>query len=327
MSEAVREMSYAEALTEALREEMLRDERVIILGEDVELAYVFTVTRGLVEEFGMDRVRDTPISEGTIVGAALGAALMGMRPVAEIMFADFITLSMDQIVNQAAKARYMFGGQFNAPMVIRTPTGRFSGFGATHSQCLEAWFMHVPGLKVAIPSTPYDAKGLLKAAIRDDNPVLFFEHKRLYRQKGPVPEGDYTLPLGEADVKRDGKDVTIIAISQMVHLALSAAEKLESEGISALVLDPRTLAPLDREGILSAVQKTGRVVIAEEGCRTGGVGAEIAATIAEEALDYLDAPLKRVAALDSPIPFSIPLEEFIFPDEAKLIAAVREMFG
>ncbi len=234
---------------------------------------------------------------------------------------------MDQIVNQAAKARYMFGGQFKVPLVIRTPNGRFSGFGATHSQSLEAWFMHVPGLKVAIPSTPHDAKGLLKASIRDDNPVLFFEHKRLYKQKGPVPGGEYTLPLGVADVKREGKDATIVTVSYMVQVALSAAEKLESEGVSAMVLDPRTISPLDREGILRAVEKTGRVVIAEEGCRTGGVGAEVGAMIAEEGLDYLDAPIKRVAALDSPIPFSIPLEEFIFPDEAKLIAAVKEVLG
>ncbi|RLI22653.1 alpha-ketoacid dehydrogenase subunit beta [Candidatus Bathyarchaeota archaeon] len=323
----MREISYRDALREALREEMLRDPTVFLLGEDIGRYWggAFKVTKGLAEEFGDERVRDTPISESAIVGAAVGAAITGMRPVAEIMFGDLTTLAMDQIANQAAKIRYMFGGQTKVPLVIRTPFGGGVNIAAHHSQCLEAWFMHVPGLQVAVPSTPYDAKGLLKTAIRNDNPVIFCEHKLLYPITGPVPEEEYTLPFGEADIKREGSDVTIVATLYMVHKALNATEKLEEEGISAEVVDPRTLVPLDKETIINSVKKTGRVVIVSEDCKTAGVSAEIAAVIAEEALDYLDAPIKRVANPDVPIPFSPPLENFVIPDENRIIEAVKQV--
>ena len=269
----MREISYRDALREALREEMQRDPTVFLLGEDIGRYWggAFKVTKGLAEEFGDERVRDTPISESAIIGAAVGAAITGMRPVAEIMFGDLTTLAMDQIVNQAAKIRYMFGGQAKVPLVIRTPFGGGVNIAAHHSQCLEALFMHIPGLQVAVPSTPYDAKGLLKTAIRNDNPVIFCEHKLLYPITGPVPEEEYTLPFGEANIKREGSDVTIIATLYMVHKALNAAEKLEEEGISAEVVDPRTLVPLDKETIINSVKKTGRVVIVTEDCRTAGV--------------------------------------------------------
>ena len=323
----MREISYRDALREALREEMLRDPTVFLLGEDIGRYWggAFKVTKGLAEEFGDERVRDTPISESAIVGAAVGAAITGMRPVAEIMFGDLTTLAMDQIANQAAKIRYMFGGQTKVPLVIRTPFGGGVNIAAHHSQCLEAWFMHVPGLQVAVPSTPYDAKGLLKTAIRNDNPVIFCEHKLLYPITGPVPEEEYTLPFGEADIKREGSDVTIVATLYMVHKALNATEKLEEEGISAEVVDPRTLVPLDKETIINSVKKTGRVVIVSEDCKTAGVSTEIAAVIAEEALDYLDAPIKRVANPDVPIPFSPPLENFVIPDENRIIEAVKQV--
>ncbi len=323
----MREISYRDALREALREEMQRDPTVFLLGEDIGRYWggAFKVTKGLAEEFGDERVRDTPISESAIIGAAVGAAITGMRPVAEIMFGDLTTLAMDQIVNQAAKIRYMFGGQAKVPLVIRTPFGGGVNIAAHHSQCLEALFMHIPGLQVAVPSTPYDAKGLLKTAIRNDNPVIFCEHKLLYPITGPVPEEEYTLPFGEANIKREGSDVTIIATLYMVHKALNAAEKLEEEGISAEVVDPRTLVPLDKETIINSVKKTGRVVIVTEDCRTAGVSAEIAAIIAEEALDYLDAPIKRVANPDVPIPFSPPLESYVIPDEKRIIEAVKEV--
>jgi len=323
----MREISYRDALREALREEMQRDPTVFLLGEDIGRYWggAFKVTKGLAEEFGDERVRDTPISESAIIGAAVGAAITGMRPVAEIMFGDLTTLAMDQIVNQAAKIRYMFGGQAKVPLVIRTPFGGGVNIAAHHSQCLEALFMHIPGLQVAVPSTPYDAKGLLKTAIRNDNPVIFCEHKLLYPITGPVPEEEYTLPFGEANIKREGSDVTIIATLYMVHKALNAAEKLEEEGISAEVVDPRTLVPLDKETIINSVKKTGRVVIVTEDCRTAGVSAEIAAIIAEEALDYLDAPIRRVANPDVPIPFSPPLESYVIPDEKRIIEAVKEV--
>jgi len=323
----MREISYRDALREALREEMQRDPTVFLLGEDIGRYWggAFKVTKGLAEEFGDERVRDTPISESAIVGAAVGAAITGMRPVAEIMFGDLTTLAMDQIVNQAAKIRYMFGGQAKVPLVIRTPFGGGVNIAAHHSQCLEALFMHVPGLQVAVPSTPYDAKGLLKTAIRNDNPVIFCEHKLLYPITGPVPDEEYTLPFGVADIKREGNDVTVVATLYMVHKALKAAEELEKDGISVEIVDPRTLVPLDKETIINSVKKTGRVVIVTEDCKTAGVSAEIAAVIAEEALDYLDAPIKRVANPDVPIPFSPPLESFVIPDEKRIIEAVKEV--
>jgi pyruvate dehydrogenase E1 component beta subunit len=322
----MRELTYCDALREALLEEMTKDESVFILGEEVGRHWqgAFKVTRGLAEKFGDERVLDTPISESAIVGTAIGAAITGMRPIAEIMFGDLATLAMDQIVNQAAKLRYMFGGQTAVPMVVRMPFGAGASVAAHHSQSLEAWFMHVPGLLVVEPSTPYDAKGLLKTAIRNDNPVMFFEHKLLYQFKGVVPEEEYYIPFGEAEVKRRGTDVTIIATLLMVHKALSASETLAEDGISVEVIDPRTLTPLDTKTIMNSVKKTGRVVIVTEGCKTVGVGAEIAALISEEALDYLDAPIKRVSEPDTPIPFSPILEEFVIPNEATIINAVKE---
>ncbi len=306
---------------------MLNEETVFVLGEDVGRYWkgAFKVTKGLAEEFGDERVRDTPISESAIIGVATGAAITGMRPVAEIMFGDLSALAMDQIANQAAKLRYMFGGQIRVPLVIRMPFGAGVNIAAHHSQSLEAWFMHVPGLKIAMPSTPYDAKGLLKTAIRDDNPVMFFEHKLLYSFKGPVPEEEYTVPLGVADVKREGEDITIFATLYMVHKSLAAAEELSKQGISTEVVDPRTLVPLDKQAIVDSVKKTGRIVIVTEDCKTGGVSAEISAVVAEEAIDYLDAPVKRVAEPDTPIPFSPPMEKFVIPDENTIIRAVKEL--
>ncbi len=323
----MRKIAYREALKEALREEMRRDSRVFLLGEDIGRYWggAFKVTKGLAEEFGDERVRDTPISESAIIGAAVGAAITGMRPVAEIMFGDLTALAMDQIANQAAKIRYMFGGQAKCPIVVRTPFGAGVNIAAHHSQSLEAWFMHVPGLYVAAPSTPYDAKGLLKTAIRSDNPVVFCEHKLLYPLEGEVPEEEYTIPFGVADVKREGKDVTVVATLFMVHKALNAAEELAEEGISVEVVDPRTLTPLDKQAIIKSVKKTGRIVIVTEDCRTAGVSAEIAAVVAEEAIDYLDAPIKRVAEPDTPIPFSPPLEQYVIPDEKAIIKAVKEV--
>jgi len=323
----LRKITYREALREALREEMRRDSSVFLLGEDIGKYWggAFKVTEGLAEEFGDERVRDTPISESTIIGTAIGAAITGMRPVAEIMFGDLTALAMDQIANQAAKIHYMFGGQAKCPIVIRTPFGAGVNIAAHHSQSLEAWFMHVPGLYVAVPSTPYDAKGLLKTAIRGSNPVMFCEHKLLYPLEGEVPEEDYTVPFGVADIKREGEDVTIVATLYMVHKALSAAEKLEKEGISVEVVDPRTLVPLDKQGIISSVKKTGRIVVVSEDCKTAGVTAEIAAIVAEEALDYLDAPIKRVAEPDTPIPFSPTLEQYVIPNEEAIIKAVKEI--
>jgi pyruvate dehydrogenase E1 component beta subunit len=321
----MREITYAEAIREALRQEMRRDERVFLLGEDLGVyGGAFGVTYGLLEEFGAERVRDTPISEAAIVGTAIGAALTGMRPVAEIMFMDFITIAMEELVNQGAKLRFMFGGKAKVPMVLRTPAGAGTGAAAQHSQSLEAWLVHVPGLKVVMPSTPYDAKGLLLASIRDDNPVIFVEHKLLYKTKGPVPEEDYTIPLGVADIKREGKDVTIIATSLMVLRALEAAEELAEEGIEAEVVDPRTLKPLDVETVNQSVMKTGRALIVHEACLTGGVGAEIAARIAEgPAFDYLDAPIKRLAGLDIPIPYNRNLEYHTVPQVENIVGAAR----
>ena len=306
---------------------MQRDERVFIIGEDVGVyGGAFGVTLGLVEEFGEERVIDTPISELGIAGAITGAALTGMRPVGEIMFMDFTTLAAEQLVNQAAKIRFMFGGRAKVPLVLRTPAGSGTGAAAQHSQSLENWFVHVPGLKVVMPSTPYDAKGLLLASIRDDNPVIFVEHKLLYRVKGPVPEEPYTIPLSTAEVKREGRDLTIVATSIMVKRSLEAAEQLAREGIEAEVVDPRTLKPLDGETITRSVTKTGRVLIVHEACKTGGYGGELAAVIAEgEAFDYLDAPIIRLAGRDMPIPYNRTLEYHTVPQVENIVEAARQL--
>jgi pyruvate dehydrogenase E1 component beta subunit len=323
----LREITVRDALRETLREEMRRDNTVFLLGEDIGRFWggAFGVTKGLAEEFGDERVRDTPISESAIVGVGVGAAITGMRPVAEIMFGDLSALAMDQICNQAAKIRYMFGGQTGAPLVVRTPFGAGVNIASHHSQSLEAWFMHTPGLYVAVPSTAYDAKGLLKTAIRGNNPVLFVEHKLLYPVKGLIPDEDYVLPFGVADVKREGSDVSIVATLFMVHKALAAAEELANEGINAEVLDPRTLSPLDKQAIVKSVKKTGRLVVVSEDSKTAGVSAEITAVVAEEVLDYLDAPVKRVAEPDTPIPFSPGLEKFVIPDEKRIVQAAKEI--
>ena len=323
----MRTIKFREAVSEALREEMKRDARVFVLGEDVgQFGGVFQSTATLYETFGPSRVMDTPISEQAIVGAALGAALVGLRPVAEIMFVDFTTLAMDQIANQCAKFRFMSGGQANVPVVVKTQGGVGFGDAAQHSQSLEAWHTHVPGLKVVMPSTPSDAKGLLKASIRDDDPVLFIEHKLLYQTEGPVPENDdYIVPIGKADVKREGKDVTILSWSKMVLDSLQAADELKKEGVEAEVIDLRTLAPVDLETILRSVRKTGKVVIVHEACKTGGFGGEVAALIVENAFDYLDAPIKRVASLDTPIPYAAPLYRAVIPDAAKIVRGVKEV--
>ncbi|MBC7263515.1 MAG: alpha-ketoacid dehydrogenase subunit beta [Chloroflexi bacterium] len=325
----MREITYAEAIREALRQEMQRDPRVFLMGEDIGVyGGAFGVTLGLLEEFGSERVRDTPISEGVIAGAAAGAALAGMRPVAEIMFMDFTTLAMEQIVNQAAKTRFMFGGKAQVPMVLRTPAGSGTGAAAQHSQSLEAWFVHAPGLKVVMPSTPYDAKGLLISSIRDNNPVIFVEHKLLYRTTGPVPEEPYTIPLGVADVKREGVDITIIATSIMVTRALAAAETLAKEGIEVEVVDPRTLKPYDDETVNRSVKKTGRVLIVHEAYKTNGFGAEIAARITEgETFFHLVAPVKRLAGLDIPIPYNRTLERHAVPQEEDIVRAARELMA
>jgi len=320
----MREITFIEAIREALQEEMRRDETIFLIGEDVRHA-LWGVTKGLAEEFGGERVRDTPISENTIVGVALGSAMTGMRPVAEIMFVDFMTLCMDQIVNQAAKVRFLSAGKIKSPMVIRSPIGLGRSAGPQHSQSFLSWFMHVPGIKVTSPSTPYDAKGLLKSAIRQDDPVIFVEALLLYGTRGSVPEEDYTIPFGEADIKKLGEDVTLVAISIMVPKAKMACERLKKEGISVELIDPRTLSPLDKETIINSVKKTGRLVIAEPECKTCGVGAEIAAIISEEAIDYLDAPIERVAIPDSQIPCSPFLEKSIIPNEESIVNVIGNM--
>ena len=322
-----RELTFAEAVREALAEEMRRDPRVIILGEDVaEAGTPFKVLSGLVEEFGKARVIDTPISEAGFTGVAVGAAMTGLRPVADIMFGDFLTLTMDQLVNQAAKIHYMSGGKLKVPMVLRTTMGAARRSAAQHSQSLHVWLSHVPGLRVVLPSTPYDAKGLLKTAIRDDNPVVFIEDKMMFRMKGSVPDGDYTIPFGVADVKRVGTDVTIVATSSMVQTALGAAQVLEEAGISAEVIDPRTISPLDRRTIVESVKKTSRAVVVDEGHLQYGVTAEIASIIADEAFYYLDAPVKRLGAMDVPVPFSPPLEDVTVPTEQAIVDVVRGLF-
>jgi pyruvate/2-oxoglutarate/acetoin dehydrogenase E1 component len=309
-----REITFGQAINEALAEEMRRDPTVFILGEDVaEAGTPFKVLSGLLKEFGKERVIDSPISEAAITGLCVGAAMTGLRPVVDIMFGDFITLTMDQMVNQAAKIHYMSGGKLTVPMVMRTTLGATRRSAAQHSQSLHAWFSHIPGLKVAMPSTPYDAKGLLKTAIRDDNPVVFFEDKLMYQLKGPVPEGEYTIPFGVADVKRIGKDITIVATSSMVQVALSAAEILDRAGISAEVVDVRTTAPLDKETIIESAKKTTRAIVVDEGYKRYGVTAEIASIIADGAFYYLDAPVKRMGAMDVPVPFSPVLEDQTVP--------------
>jgi pyruvate dehydrogenase E1 component beta subunit len=322
-----REITYLEAVREAMSQEMRRDQEVFLIGEDIG-AYggAFGVSKGMLEEFGPERIRETPISEAAIAGAATGAALMGMRPIMEVMFMDFLTISINQLVNQAAKMRFMFGGKCSIPMVIRAPSGSGTGAAAQHSQSLEAWFVNVPGIKVVAPSTPYDAKGMLITAIRDNNPVLFMEHKLLYRAKGPVPEETYAIPLQSAEVKREGSDLTIVAYSIMVPRALEAAAKLAQEGIEVEVVDPRCLKPLDTETIVRSVCKTGRVLIAHEAPITGGFGGELAAVIAaSEAFDYLDAPIRRIAGRDVPIPYNRNLEKSAVPQVDDIVAAARAL--
>lgn len=321
-------ITFAEAINEALAEELRRDPNVFIIGEDVaEAGTPFKVLKGLVEEFGTERVIDSPISEAGITGIGVGAAMTGLRPVVDIMFGDFIPLTMEQMVNQAAKIHYMSGGKLKAPMVMRTTLGATRRSAAQHSQSLHALLSHFPGLKVVVPSTPYDAKGLLKTAIRDDNPVAFFEDKMMYQIKGAVPEEEYTLPFGVADVKRQGSDITIVATSSMVHVAMGAAEKLEGLGISAEVIDPRTTTPLDVKTLIDSAKKTSRAMVVDEGYQRYGVTAEMAAVIAEGAFYYLDAPVKRMGAMDVPVPFSPALEDLTVPTEDGVTEMAKTLCG
>jgi acetoin:2,6-dichlorophenolindophenol oxidoreductase subunit beta len=323
-----RELTMSQAVNEALAEELRRDPTVFLIGEDVaEAGHPFKVLSGLVDEFGPERVIDSPISEAGISGLGLGAAITGMRPVVDIMFGDFLTLIMDQVVNQAAKIHYMSGGSLKAPLTIRTTLGASRRSGAQHSQSLHAWVAHVPGLKVCLPSTPADAKGLLKSAIRDDNPVVIFEDKMMYAVKGLVPDGDHIVPLGLADVKREGEDVTVIATSSMVQVALSAADELERDGVSVEVVDPRTIAPLDRAALVASARKTGRVIVVDEGHQSYGASAELAAVIAEDAFWYLDAPVVRIGAMDVPIPFSPVLEDQTVPTPERVADAALRLLG
>jgi pyruvate dehydrogenase E1 component subunit beta len=324
------EMRYREALNAALREELARDERVVLLGEDIGVfGGAFKVTEGLLEEFGERRVRDTPISENTIVGVGVGAAMTGLRPVVELMTINFALLAFDQIVNHAAHIHYMFGGQARVPLVVRMPQGAGHQLGPTHSHCLEAMFLHVPGLLVAVPSTPADAKGLLKAAIRDENPVIFIEHESLYGVRGEVPEdSDHLVGFGRARIAREGSDVTVVGVSRMALTAERAAETLAAEhGVSAEVIDPRTLRPLDLDTILASVRKTNRCVVVEEGWPHGGVGANLAALVCEQAFDDLDAPVERVTGADVPMPYSKPLEDIAYPHEAQVVRAALDSLG
>jgi pyruvate dehydrogenase E1 component beta subunit len=324
----MREITYGQAIREALAEEMRRDPRVFVIGEDVaEAGTAFKVLTGLVQEFGPSRVIDSPISEAAITGLGVGAAMTGMLPVVDIMFGDFIGLAMDQIANQAAKVHYMSGGKLKVPLVVRTTLGATRRSAAQHSQSLHAWVSHVPGLKVALPSTPYDAKGLLKTAIRDENPVIFFEDKMMYQLKGQVPEGDYTIPFGVADIKRAGTDITIVATSSMVQVALGAAELLETLGISAEVIDPRTTAPLDKETFIESAKKTSRAIVVDEGYERYGVTAEIASVIADGAFYYLDAPVKRMGAMDVPVPFSPVLEDLTVPTAQTVADMAKTLCG
>ncbi len=323
----MKDSTYVSAIVEATAEEMERDDRVFIMGQGIQAGGSFKATAGLLERFGPDRVRDTPISEDTVVGCAVGAAINGLRPIVEILFCDFTLRAMDQIGNQAAKYLYMTGGRMSVPMVIRTSTGIGASRAAQHSQSLESMFQHFPGLKIALPSTPRDVKGLLKSAIRDNDPVIVIESFTLYGNMGPVPDGDYTIPLGEADVKKEGKDITIVAISAMVPLTLRAAEELERDGIDIEVLDPRTLVPLDLPSIVRSVQKTNRLLVVEAGPKRGGAGAEIISSVMEEAFDYLDSPPARLALPNTPIPFAPQMEAFVLPSSARIAEEVRRMLG
>jgi len=325
----MREITYAQAIQEAMSEEMRRDDKIIFIGEDIGVyGGAFGVSRGMIEEFGEERVKDTPISEAVIVGCAAGAATTGLRPIAELMFSDFITFAMDPLVNQAAKVRFQFGGQASVPMVLRTPAGSGTGAAEQHSQSPEAWVTNVPGLKVVIPSTPYDAKGLLKSSIRDDNPVVFMEQKLLYRTKGEVPEvgDDYTIPLGLADVKREGKDLSLITYGRMVPRCLKIAEEFAEKGTDVEVVDVRSLVPLDKETLIQSAKKTGRVLVVHEACQTGGFGGELVSVVVDsEAFFYLDAPVKRLGGLDVPIPYNPNLEAGVVPTEEKITRAIEEL--
>lgn len=319
--------TYRDAIKEALREEMQRDARVFILGEEVGVwGGTYAVTRGLIDEFGAQRVVDTPIAEAGIIGTAIGAAMNGLRPVAELMTINFSLVAIDGIVNHAAKIHYMFGGQMRVPMVIRTPAG-WGQLSATHSQSLEAWYAHIPGLTVIMPGTPYDAKGLLKSAIRSENPIMFIEHSRLYGTTGEVPDEEYLLPIAKSDVKREGKHVTIVTWSRMLQVATNAADELAKEGIEVEIVDPRTLRPLDMEPIYDSVRKTHRALIVEEDWTTCGMGAEIAARIAHDTFDYLDAPVERMGQVEVPLPYAKNLEALAFPDEPRVITKVKEMLA
>jgi pyruvate/2-oxoglutarate/acetoin dehydrogenase E1 component len=323
-SASPRQLTYAQAINEAIRQEMRRDPDIILVGEDVgRPGGVYKVTDGLFTEFGAERVIDSPITEAGIAGLGVGAAMTGMRPMVEIMFGDFMTLAMDQVVNQAAKVHYMSGGKLQVPLVIRTTMGAGRRAAAQHSQSLYAWFGHIPGLKVVVPSTPYDAKGLLKTAFRDNNPVIYFEDKMMYRISGPVPEDDYTIPFGVADVKRMGEDITLIAVSSMVLVALEAAEELAKQGIRAEVVDPRTLTPLDEESLIKSVMKTSRCIVVDEGYQRFGASAELAAVVSRGAFYYLDAPVERIGAMDVPIPFSPVLEDQTIPNAEGVVRAAR----
>lgn len=322
----MREIEYREAIKEAITEEMDRDSRVFLIGEDIGVYHgAFKAYRGLLDKYGPERVINTPISESAIVGAAIGAALTGYRPVAEIMFIDFAALAMDQIVNQAAKINFMSDGRVNVPLVIRTQGGVGNGVASQHSQSLEAWFYHVPGLKIVMPSTPYDVKGLLKTAIRDESPVMFIEHKMIYPVKGPVPEEEYSVPFGKAAVKREGSDVTIFAYSGMALKSLEAAEELSREGIECEVIDPRTLVPLDIDTLINSVKKTGKLIVVSEACSRGSVASDISARVTEKAFKYLRAPVKIVAGLNTPIPYNQVLEEASIPREAVIAEAVKKI--
>jgi len=323
----MREITFAQATLEAMEEEMERDDRIFVMGEDIAIqGGIFGQFKGLPDKFGYDRVRDTPISETAIIGAAIGAALSGMRPVADMHFADFMGVCMDEVFNQMAKIAYMFGGQKSVPVVVRAPDGISNCAAAQHSQSIEAWFMHIPGIKVVTPSNPADAKGLLKAALRDDNPVIYFENKILYGESGPVPEGEYIIPIGKANVVKEGTDITIISYSIMMKKALEVAGLLEKEGINAEVIDLRTISPYDRETILESVKKTHRLAIIHEAVKQGGVGAEISAFVAEEALEYLDAPILRFGAPFTPVPFSPPLENAYKMKTDKIFNSIMEIF-
>lgn len=323
----MRTITYKDAVREAMCEEMRRDEKVFLMGEDIgKYCGAFGVSKGMLDEFGPERIIETPISETAFMGAGVGAAITGMRPIVELMFSDFMAVCYDQIINQAAKMHFMFAGKVNVPMVIRTPSGGGTGAAAQHSQSLEQMYLHVPGLKVVVPSTPYDAKGLLKTAIRDNNPVVFLEQKRLYNTKGQVPAEDYTIPFGVADTKKEGKDISIITYGRMVQMSLQVAEKLEKEGISVEVVDLRTLSPLDKDAIIATAKKTRRVVVVHEAVQFGGFGGEVVSTIVDsDAFFYLDAPVKRVGGLYCPVPFNPILEAEAFPTPAKIEAAVREL--